>query len=113
LERLCPGYRRAVAAAHRGQPLSLDAPLPLGEMLVSDWSGDPALAAVRRLESRHLAERIDRLPVRQREVVLLHYFRGNSLRTVGKRLAISPQRASQLHLSAIANLKRATFAAPP
>jgi RNA polymerase sigma factor for flagellar operon FliA len=110
MERHCPGYRRAVTAAYRGQPLSLDAPLPLGESLASDWSGDPAQIVESRSQSAHLTAQIDRLPHRQRDVVLLHYFKGTSLRAVGKRLAISPQRASQLHLSALAKLKRETFA---
>jgi RNA polymerase sigma factor FliA len=100
MEQRYPGYRRAIAAAYRGQPLSLDAPLPLGESLVNDWSEE------RRSESAQLAELISGLSRRQREVVLLHYFKGNSLRCVGRCLAISPQRASQLHLSAIAKLKR-------
>jgi RNA polymerase sigma factor for flagellar operon FliA len=110
MERRCPGYRRAVAAVYRGQPLSLDAPLPLGESLVNDWGEDPARIVERRAENAHLAVLITGLPRRQREVVLLHYFKGNSLRSVGKRLAISPQRASQLHLSAIAKLKRESHA---
>jgi RNA polymerase sigma factor for flagellar operon FliA len=112
MERRCPGYRRAVAAAYRGQPLSLDAPLPLGESLVNDWGDDPARIVERRSESAQLAELIAGLPQRQREVVLLHYLKGNSLRSVGRRLAISPQRASQLHLSAIAKLKRECRASP-
>jgi RNA polymerase sigma factor for flagellar operon FliA len=112
MEARCPGYRRAVAAAYRGQPLSLDAPLPLGESLVNDWSADPAQVVERRSESARLAAQIAGLPGRQREVVLLHYFKGNSLRAVGKRLAISPQRASQLHLSALGKLRRESLVAP-
>jgi RNA polymerase sigma factor FliA len=112
MERRCPGYRRAVAAAYRGQPLSLDAPLPLGEALANDWSGDPARIVERRSENAALAALIDGLPRRQREVVLLHYYNGSSLRAIGRRMAISPQRASQLHLSAIAKLKRDSRAAP-
>lgn len=111
-EHRCPGFRRAMAAVYRGQPLSLDAPLPIGESLVSDWGGDPAQIVEHRLESARLAAQIAALPPRQREVVQLHYFAGSSLRTVGRRLAISPQRASQLHLSAIARLKREQHAAP-
>jgi RNA polymerase sigma factor for flagellar operon FliA len=112
MEQRCPGYRRAIAAVYRGQPLSLDAPLPLGESLVNDWTGDPGRIVERRSESARLAALIEGLPRRQREVVLLHYFGGNSLRSVGRRLAISPQRASQLHLSAIAKLKRESHASP-
>lgn len=101
-----PGYSRAVAAAHRGQPLSLDAPLPKGEALAYDWSDDPARIIERRAQRAELAALIEGLPPRQRDVLLLHYFNETSLRSVGRRLAISPQRASQLHLSAIARLKR-------
>jgi len=106
MERRRPGYRRAVAAAYRGQPLSLDAPLPIGESLAGDWREDPARIVEQRAERRHLDALIDGLHPRQRQIVLLHYFNETSLRTVSKRLEISPQRASQLHLSAIANLKR-------
>lgn len=112
MEQRCPGYRRAVAAAHRGQPLSLDAPLPRGESLAYDWSEDPARIVERRLERAQLNELIDGLPRRQRDVLLLHYYHQTSLRTLAKRLAISPQRASQLHTGAIAKLKRGIHAAP-
>ncbi|HEV3092311.1 MAG TPA: sigma-70 family RNA polymerase sigma factor [Candidatus Cybelea sp.] len=112
MEQRCPGYRRAVCAAHRGQPLSLDAPLPPGESVVHDWCGDPARIVQSRCESARLAALVDGLPERQRQVVLMHYFNGTSLRSVGKRLAISPQRASQLHLSALAKLRRDSVAAP-
>lgn len=112
METRCPGYERALAAAHRGQPLSLDAPLPLGEALVSDWSDDPARIVERRAESARLAALLDGLPPRQRQIVLMHYYCGSSLRSIGRRMAISPQRASQLHLSAIEKLKRESGAAP-
>lgn len=111
MEKRHPGYARALTAAYRGQPLSLDAPLPLGEALVSDWNDDPAKVVERRAESARLAALLDGLPARQRQIVLMHYYRGNSLRSIGRRLAISPQRASQLHLSAIEKLKRASGAA--
>lgn len=112
MEQRCPGYRRALAAAHCGQPLSLDSPLPLGESLVNDWSGDPAAIVERKLESAALHALVDALPRRQRDVVLLHYYSQASLRRIGKRLAISPQRASQLHLAALAKLRRNAVAAP-
>jgi RNA polymerase sigma factor FliA len=112
MEGHCPGYRRALAAAYWGQPLSLDAPLPRGEALAQDWSDDPARIVERRCDRAALKTLIDGLPRRQREVVLLHYFNGTSLRAVGRRLAISPQRASQLHVGALAKLKRGAHAAP-
>lgn len=113
MEARCPGYRRAVAAAYRGQPLSLDAPLPRGESLAYDWSDDPAHIVECRLKRVRLAELIAELPLRQREVVLMHYFKEKSLRAVSRHLAISPQRASQLHTSALAKLKRRAHASPP
>jgi len=113
VDRLHPGYRRALAAAYRGQPLSLDAPLPRGEALAGDWSADPAQIVERMSESARLARELAGLPRRQRDVVLLHYFGGSSLRAVGRRMAISPQRASQLHLSALAKLRRYVDASPP
>lgn len=112
MEVLCPGYRRALSAAHCGQPLSLDAPLPRGEALVQDWSDDPARIVESRSERAMLAELVAGLPPRQREIVRRHYFEGASLRAVGRRLAISPQRASQLHLSALAKLRREHHVAP-
>ncbi len=112
----CPGYRRALAAAYRGQPLSLDAPLPIGESLSGDWSEDPGRIIEERSERERLAALVEGLPPRQRQVVLLHYYNGKSLRAIGRQLAISPQRASQLHTSAISGLKRLSerqaYAAP-
>jgi RNA polymerase sigma factor FliA len=112
MEWRCPGYGRALTAAHRGQPLSLDAPLPQGESLAYDCSDDPASIVERRAERARIAALIDGLPQRQRDVIWMHYFNGTSLRAVGKRLAISPQRASQLHTSALAKLRRDVHAAP-
>jgi len=112
MEARFPGYRRALTAAYRGQPLSLDAPLPRGESLAFDWNDDPAHIVERRSERARLAQAIDQLPDRHRQVLLMHYFLEKSLRTIGKRLAISPQRASQLHTSALAKLKRDAYAAP-
>ncbi len=112
IDRRCPGYLRAMAAAHCGQPLSLDAPLPQGETLAGDWRDDPARILAERSRSDALAALVDRLPRRQRDVVLAHYYRGRSLRAIGKQMAISPQRASQLHLAAIAKLRAGAYAAP-
>jgi RNA polymerase sigma factor for flagellar operon FliA len=112
MERRRPGYERALTAARCGQPLSLDAPLPNGELLSGDWSDDPARIVERRLENGRLYALVADLPPRQRRIVAMHYFNACSLRAVGRAMAISPQRASQLHLSAIERLKR-QWVAPP
>ncbi|MGA8534967.1 MAG: sigma-70 family RNA polymerase sigma factor [Candidatus Tumulicola sp.] len=112
VELRCPGYLRAMSATHRGQPLSLDAPLPLGETLSGDWSADPGRIVEERTRRRDLVALVARLPQRQRDIVVAHYYRGSSLRAIGKAMAISPQRASQLHLAAIAKLQAGTHASP-
>jgi RNA polymerase sigma factor FliA len=105
MEQRCPGFARALAATRCGQPLSLDAPLPEGEIVSLDWSGDPARIVEHRHHKDAFASLVERLPVRQRLVVLEHYYAGRSLRSIGRRMKISPQRASQLHRDAIAGLR--------
>ncbi len=106
LEARRPALRRATLHAYCHAPLSLDGPLPAGESLSGDWSGDPAFLAGRREERAGVRAALKRLPVRQRYVVALHYFRGQSLHQIGRAMAISPQRASQLHLAALRNLRK-------
>jgi RNA polymerase sigma factor for flagellar operon FliA len=111
MDRLRPGYARATVAAHRAQPLSLDAPLPEGESIPSDWSGDPGTIVERREERTRIHQSIAALPPRQQGVVARHYFEERSLREIGRAMAISPQRASQLHLAAVIRLKKQLDAA--
>lgn len=111
MEALRPGFARASVAAHRGVPLSIDAPLPDGEHFSNDWSADPASIIVAREDSSEIRALLDRLAPRQRELVKAHYFREQSLRDIGERMRISPQRASQLHIAAIAKLRRTADAA--
>ncbi|MGH7708308.1 MAG: sigma factor-like helix-turn-helix DNA-binding protein, partial [Vulcanimicrobiaceae bacterium] len=47
---------------------------------------------------------------RQRRILALHYDDELSLNAISRRLQISPQRVSQLHLSALARLRRAPLA---
>jgi RNA polymerase sigma factor FliA len=106
MDRLHPAYARASASAHRGSPLSLDAPLPAGEAFEVDWTGDLARSVVVLGEGASLRAAVWGLPHRQRQVVVLHYFGEHSLRAIGRRLKISSQRASQLHIAAIERLRR-------
>ena len=107
-----PELHRAVCAAYRGSPLSLDAPLPLGETLPVGISDDPAYITVERDEREYLRTLVDALPERQRRIMLAHYYGCASLRRIGAAWNISSQRASQIHLAAIARLRKA-FDAPP
>ncbi len=101
-----PNLARARTEAHRGTPLSLDAPLPPeagGEPQAGD---DPAAIAVARAETRRIRSAIDALPSRQRTVILAHYFGERPLRALVDDLRVSPQRVSQLHILAIHRMRR-------
>lgn len=111
MEALRPAWRRAATHAYRHAPLSLDGPLPAGERLSGDWSADPCAIASARSERESVRAALHRLSPRQRHVLALHYFRGESLHQIGRALSISPQRASQLHLAAIRNLQKALHVA--
>ncbi|HUA09905.1 MAG TPA: sigma-70 family RNA polymerase sigma factor [Candidatus Acidoferrales bacterium] len=110
MEERRPGFVRATAIVSQGVPLSLDRPLPEGERLRCDWSNDPAMLFEARSEAERIGAAIDTLPPRQRRIVREYYFGDASLREVGRRIGISPQRASQLHIAAMRRLRR-TFGA--
>jgi RNA polymerase sigma factor for flagellar operon FliA len=105
LDAAAPGFVRALAQVQCGLPLSLDAPLPYGMRPGPDWSGDPALIVERHLQSQGLRGAVAQLPPRQREVVFHHYFCEGSLRALSERMAVTPQRISQLHCAALDRLR--------
>jgi RNA polymerase sigma factor for flagellar operon FliA len=111
IDRFCPGYSDALAAVHMRQPLSLDRPAGEGEAWLCDLRGDPARLYEERCERQNFAALLDALPPRERNVIVEHYFAGYSLRRIGRRMEISPQRASQLHLAAIKRMKQRARAA--
>jgi RNA polymerase sigma factor for flagellar operon FliA len=101
-----PALRRARTEAHRGSPVSIDAPLPAGERFARSSADDPQRIAEERDRSRVLRAAIAELPPRERRLVLAHYFAEHSLRTLSRDMNVSPQRVSQLHLAAIARMRR-------
>jgi len=111
LERDDPSLRRARAAAYQHAVLSLDSRLPERENAPPAPDMEPGEAVVARARTRELMAAIGALPERQRRILFLHYGQDLSLRTIGARLHVSPQRVSQLHLGALAEL-RATVSAP-
>jgi RNA polymerase sigma factor for flagellar operon FliA len=113
MEQRRPGFLRASCAVAQGVPLSLDRPLPEGERVCSDWSNDPAHLLEERSERETIACAVDALPARQRQVIRGHYYGECSLREVGRRMRISPQRASQLHIAAMKKLRRGLHASAP
>lgn len=106
IDGVVPGFARAMLAAHRSQPLSLDSPLPDGETLGRNWSDDPAEIVECRSRRDAVHAALSALPERQRALMQHHYFGDRSLREIGRAMNISAQRASQLHLAAMAKLKR-------
>ena len=102
-----PALRRATVHAYRHAPLSLDRPLPPNEQLACDWNSDPAVIAAQLGERETVRAALMRLPERQQNILDLHYFRGQSLHQIGRSLNISAQRASQLHVAALNNLRKA------
>jgi RNA polymerase sigma factor for flagellar operon FliA len=105
LERGHPGLGKARAEAHRGTPLSLDAPMPPGARLTHDRGADPAATVVAAADRERLQAAIGTLPARQRAIVVAHYFGERSLRALSDELRVSPQRVSQLHLAAIERMR--------
>jgi RNA polymerase sigma factor for flagellar operon FliA len=111
MEQRRPGFLRATLAVAHGVPLSLDRPLPEGERVGTDWSNDPARLLEERSRCESIGAAVDALPARQRQVIREHYYGEWSLREVGRRMRISPQRASQLHIAAMKKLRRSLHAA--
>ncbi|MBV8245027.1 MAG: sigma-70 family RNA polymerase sigma factor [Candidatus Eremiobacteraeota bacterium] len=106
MERRRPTLGRARFHAYRNAPVSLDAPLPSGEQLPEDWAADPSIAVITMSEHRALRARICRLPDRLKRLLALHYYDGIPLRAISRAMRVSPQRVSQLHLSALQRLRK-------
>ena len=106
MEKRRPGLRRATIHAYRYAPVSLDAPLPTGEHLSGDWCADPAEIVSQRVRNEAVRNAVRGLSPRHRKLLTLHYFAERSLHSISKTMAVSPQRVSQLHIAAIAKLKK-------
>jgi RNA polymerase sigma factor (sigma-70 family) len=106
LEARFPALVRARADAHRGSPLSLDAPLPPDSGCVPSGDEDPADAVIANAERRRIQAAIEALPQRLRDLVVAHYFAEQPLRELSDEMRVSPQRVSQLHVAAIERMRR-------
>lgn len=69
---------------------------------------DPARVLAARELRRSLVAEVDRLPPSQRDVVMLRFFLGRSLRETAEHLGRSDGAIKQLQLRALANLRRRT-----
>ena len=106
MEDRYPALVRARTEAHRGSPLSLDAPLPPESGSPPSGGDDPANVVIADAERRRIHAAIAALPERQRAVVVAHYFTERPLRALSEEMAVSPQRVSQLHVAAIERMRR-------
>jgi len=106
MEARRPGLRRAVTHAYRYAPISLDAPFPNGERLSGDWDADPASIVATTAEKDGIRGLLRALPPRHRELLRLHYFAEQTLHAISRRMGVSPQRVSQLHLTALGRLRK-------
>lgn len=106
MEARRPGLARARAEAYTGTPLSLDAPMPPDQHLALDPGKDPATIVSENADRARVHDAIHALPPRQRDLIVAHYFAERSLRALSDEMAVSPQRVSQLHLGAIARIRR-------
>lgn len=76
------------------------------ESLRDESAPDPMETAERDEDSRLLYRAMGRLPEREKIVLILYYFEELSMREIGEVLDISESRVSQIHSSALGNLRR-------
>jgi RNA polymerase sigma factor (sigma-70 family) len=107
MEARYPALVRARTDAHRGSPLSIDAPLPPEAGYMPNGGDDPADVILADAERLRIHAAIETLPERQRAIVVAHYFGEQPLRALSDDLHVSPQRVSQLHVAAIQRMRRA------
>jgi RNA polymerase sigma factor FliA len=62
-----------------------------------DEQTDPTLSAERRAAKERFRAAFAQLPARERQVAVLLYVEGRTLREIGKRLGVSESRVSQIH----------------
>jgi len=65
----------------------------------------PEMLVAARSDANALAKAVEKLPIRERNIITQHYFDGVQLRAIAKDLGVSEPRVSQLHARAVARLK--------
>jgi RNA polymerase sigma factor for flagellar operon FliA len=72
-----------------------------------EQTADPAELAIANLMRERLEVAIENLPARERDLILSSYYDDLSLHEIARRVGVSAQRMSQLHLRALRHLKAA------
>lgn len=104
---------KMISDTGRGVVLSLDDMIMGGEgverLHLSDVIADTAISPVSDAEARErirqLGVAIDRLPDRERLVIALYYYEGQTFKEIGKVLTVSESRVYQLHTQAVLRMR--------
>lgn len=105
-------YRQMLADAARANILSLENILVQNEeeeqVLIADCltaADNLTEEAEQREQLRALANAIDRLPERERLVIMLYYYEGLTFKEIGQVMEISESRVYQLHAQAMVRMR--------
>lgn len=79
---------------------------------IRDDSAEDPVTAFESEELKHiLADAIDRLPEREKTVIMLYYYEGLTLKEIGEVLGVTESRVSQLHTKSVLRLRARLHAA--
>lgn len=98
--------------------LSLDTPLgtedsdaTMGDLVEDQGFVAPDQEVEFEEERNALRDAIETLGERDRDIIESHYFGGETFESISRRLGVSKQRVSQLHMKAVRNMRKALEAA--
>jgi len=77
-----------------------------GATFIDEEAKDPSEQLEDCQGCAQLGEAIEKLPVRERTIVRMHYFQGARFKDIGELLGVSEPRVSQLHSRAMGQLKK-------
>jgi RNA polymerase sigma factor for flagellar operon FliA len=77
----------------------------IGESIEAPSSLNPDVIAEKAENKRVLKECIKELPDKEQKIIILYYYKGLTLKEIGKALGVTESRVSQLHSKAILHLR--------